>query len=158
MIGNIAEIDEKKERLMLKDVPIRAWMTTDVITVSPDTPIANAHQIMKQNKVRRLVVTEAEKIVGMVTIGDVREASPSDATSLSIWEMNYLWAQLKVSGVMTKDVITVKAGEPVINAARIMLEKKVSGLPVVDENQQLVGIITESDVFRMLVKSADDGM
>ena len=158
MIPSVPETSEMKGRLMLKDVPIRDWMTGDVITVAPDTPIANAHQIMKQNKIRRLVVIEKEKIVGMVTIGDIREASPSDATSLSIWEMNYLWAQLKVAGVMTKEVVKVQADEPVINAARIMLEKKISGLPVMDGDKHLVGIITESDVFRMLVKSADDGM
>ena len=143
---------------MLKDVLIRDWMTSDVISVTPDTPIANAHQIMKKNNIRRLVVLDGDKLVGIVTIGDVREASPSDATSLSIWELNYLWAQLKVDGVMTHKAFTVRDDEPVINAARLMLEQKVSGLPVIDEHKRVVGIITESDVFRMLVKSADDNM
>jgi acetoin utilization protein AcuB len=158
MLAERSEMKERKDKLMLRDVMIRDWMTKDVITVAPDTPIANAHQVMKQNKIRRLVVVDKEKIVGMITIGDIREASPSDATSLSIWEMNYLWAQLKVAGVMSKSVVTVRESEPVINAARIMLEKKVSGLPVLDDKSNLVGVITESDVFRMLVKNADQGM
>jgi len=142
---------------MLEDVLIRDWMTSDVISVTMDTPIANAHQIMKKNKIRRLVVTDGDnKPVGIVTIGDVREASPSDATSLSIWELNYLWAQLTVDEVMSKQVLTVAPDEPVISAARIMLESKVSGVPVVGENGSIVGIITESDVFRMLVRSAEE--
>jgi len=142
---------------MLEDVLIRDWMTSDVISVTAETPIAHAHQIMKKNKIRRLVVTDNDnKPVGIVTIGDVREASPSDATSLSIWELNYLWAQLKVEEVMSKQVLTATPDDPVINAARIMLESKISGVPVVDETGQTVGIITESDVFRMLVRSAEE--
>jgi CBS domain-containing protein len=143
---------------MLESVLIRDWMTEDVITVSPNTPIAHAHQIMKKNKIRRLVVLDdSGNMEGIITIGDVREASPSDATSLSIWELNYLWAQLEVSSVMSRKVLTATPGEPVINAARIMLDHKISGVPVVDEadDDKVVGIITESDVFRMLVKSAE---
>ena len=142
---------------MLEDILIRDWMTEDVITVTPDTPIANAHQIMKKNKIRRLAVVDGDKLTGIVTIGDVREASPSDATSLTIWELNYLWAQLTVENVMSRKVMTVKAEEPVISAARIMLENKISGVPVVDNQETLTGIITESDVFRMLIQSHEDG-
>jgi len=142
---------------MLQDVLIRDWMTAEVISVKADTPIAEAHQVMKKNNIRRLVVTdEAKKPVGIVTIGDVREASPSDATSLSIWELNYLWAQIHVDEVMTKSLLTVKPDEPVIAAARIMLENKVGGVPVVNAAGEVAGIITESDVFRMLVKSAEE--
>jgi acetoin utilization protein AcuB len=93
------------------------------------------------------------RLLGIVTIGDIREATPSDATTLSIWELNYLWAQLKVENVMSRKVLTVTADEPLINAAQIMLESKISGLPVLDNANQVIGIITESDMFRMLVKS-----
>jgi acetoin utilization protein AcuB len=141
---------------MLEEILIRDWMTSEVISVDEDTPIAHAHQIMKKNKIRRLIVLNGEKLVGIITIGDVREASPSDATSLSIWELNYLWAQLKVGDVMSQKVMTVVADEPVINAAKIMLESKVSGVPVVDDKNHVEGIITESDVFRMLVKSREE--
>jgi acetoin utilization protein AcuB len=138
---------------MLENMTVRDWMTESVISVPPDTPIAKAHQIMKKNKVRRLPVMKDGRLLGIVTIGDIREATPSDATTLSIWELNYLWAQLKVENVMSRKVLTVTADEPLINAAQIMLENKISGLPVLDNTNQVVGIITESDVFRMLVKS-----
>jgi CBS domain-containing protein len=107
---------------------------------------------MKKNKIRRLPVVDNGKLQGIVTIGDVREASPSGATSLSIWELNYLWAQLKVENVMTRKVLTVGPDEPIVNAAKLMLENKISGVPVV-EDDVVVGVVTESDVFRMLVKA-----
>jgi CBS domain-containing protein len=138
---------------MLENVVVREWMTSPVITVTPQTSISSAHQIMKENGIRRLPVVENERLVGIVTIGDVREASPSDATTLSIWELNYLWAQLTVERVMTRKTLTIRADSPLLDAAQIMLDHKVSGLPVVDENDRLVGILTESDIFRMLVKS-----
>lgn len=141
---------------MLKNTRIRDWMTESVISVTSDTPITTAHQIMKKNRIRRLPVVNDGKLIGIVTIGDVREASPSGVTTLSIWELNYLWSQLKVENVMTRKVYTVNHNEPMINAARIMLESKISGLPVVDDEGRLVGIVTESDVFRMVVKTQTD--
>jgi CBS domain-containing protein len=137
---------------MFERMTVKEWMTAPVFSVKPTTPISEAHQLMKDKKVRRLPVVRGHELVGIVTIGDVREASPSDATTLSIWELNYLWSQLTVEKVMSKRVLTVTPETPMLDAAEIMLEHKVSGLPVVD-HQQLVGIITESDIFRMLVKS-----
>lgn len=138
---------------MFEDVFVKDWMTSNVITTRRNTSISSAHQIMRENKVRRLPVVEDNKLVGIITIGDVREASPSDATTLSIWELNYLWAQLTVEKIMTRNVMTVKLETPIVDAAELMLEHKVSGLPVVDDNGNLVGVITESDIFRMLVRS-----
>jgi CBS domain-containing protein len=143
------------EENMLENVKVREWMTSPVISVSPATSITIAHQIMKEHGIRRLVVCEDNKLAGIITIGDVREASPSDATTLSIWEMNYLWAQLTVAKVMTHKVFTIQADAPILDAAQIMLDQKVSGIPVVDEEQNLVGMITESDIFRLLVKSRE---
>jgi len=140
----------------LRQARVGDWMTKDVITITPTTPIAQAHQIMKDHGIRRLVICEDEKIVGIVTLGDVREASASSATSLSIWELNYLWAQLTVASVMTRNVYTVRDDAGIIEAARLMMDKKFSGLPVVNANSRLVGIITESDIFRMLVMLAAD--
>lgn len=137
---------------MFNDILVRDWMTKSVISVAPDTPISTAHQIMKNNDIRRLPVVDNDKLIGIITIGDVREASPSDATTLSIWELNYLWSQLTVEKIMTKDPITVKGTSSLFEIARSMLEDKVSGLPVVDDNNTLVGIITESDIFKMIVK------
>jgi CBS domain-containing protein len=138
---------------MLENVKVSEWMTSPVISVPPSTPISTAHQLMKDHGIRRLPVVDHDQVVGIITLGDVREASPSDATTLSIWEMNYLWAQLTVEKVMTRRVITVHADDLLLDIAQIMLDKKVSGLPVVDDRGYLVGIITESDIFRMLVES-----
>lgn len=142
---------------MLAKSLVKEWMTSPVITVTPDTSISLAHKIMKDNGVRRLVVVDPEDYVkGIITIGDVREASPSDAVTLSIWELNYLWAQLTVEKIMTSPVITVQADEPILNAAKLMLAKKVSGLPVVDAVGRVVGMLTESDIFRLVVNTIEE--
>jgi CBS domain-containing protein len=142
---------------MLAKSLVKEWMTSPVITVTPDTSISLAHKIMKDNGVRRLVVVDPEDYVkGIITIGDVREASPSDAVTLSIWELNYLWAQLTVEKIMTSPVITVQADEPMLNAAKLMLAKKVSGLPVVDAAGKVVGMLTESDIFRLVVNTIEE--
>jgi acetoin utilization protein AcuB len=138
---------------MFNTVKVSDWMTKHVVTTTRQTPISNAHQVMSEKNIRRLPVVENSKLIGIVTIGDVREASPSDATTLSIWELNYLWAQLTVEKIMTRNVLTVTPETSILDAAEIMLEHKVSGLPVVDEDRNLVGIITESDIFRMLVRT-----
>jgi CBS domain-containing protein len=138
---------------MFEHVTVKDWMTTPVYTIKPQTPISEAHQMMKDKQVRRLPVTRGDKLVGIITIGDVREASPSNATSLSIWELNYLWAQLTVEKIMTTAVQSVAPETPIVDAAELMLEHKISGLPVIDDDGILLGIVTESDIFRMLVKS-----
>ena len=138
---------------MFNTVKVSDWMTKQVITTTRQTPISAAHQMMSEKNIRRLPVIEDGKLLGIVTIGDVREASPSDATTLSIWELNYLWAQLTVEKIMTRNLLTVAPDTSILDAAEIMLEHKVSGLPVVDEHHKLVGIITESDIFRMLVRT-----
>lgn len=138
---------------MFEEVTIEQWMSTNIVTTKPSTPINEAHQIMRENNIRRLPVVDKGRLVGLITIGDVREASPSDATTLSIWELNYLWSQLTVEKVMTRNVMTVTPAAPIIDAAELMLEHKISGLPVVDDKGALIGIITESDIFRMLVRN-----
>lgn len=131
---------------------VRMWMSTDVVTVEADTPILEARDVMKQRNVRRLPVLKQGKLVGIVTQGDIQEAGPSDATSLSIWELNYLLARTKVADIMTKedDLITVSPDDPVEQVALLMRERKVGGLPVV-EGHKLAGIITESDIFAVLL-------
>jgi acetoin utilization protein AcuB len=106
---------------------------------------------MKEYSIRRLPVVENDKLVGMVTLGDVRGAEPSGATALSIWEINYLISKLRVEEIMTPDPVVVSEEAMVGEAAHLMLKYKISGLPVVDAEGILVGIITESDIFRMVV-------
>lgn len=133
---------------------VRMWMTTDVVTVTPETPILEAQDIMRKRGVRRLpVVNKRGKLLGIVTKSDILEASPSDATTLSIWELNYLLARTTVEQIMVKaeDLITVSPNDPIERAALLMRKHKVGGLPVVEGNQ-LAGIITESDIFEVLLK------
>ncbi len=130
---------------------IKDWMTRDVQTITPDTTVPEAHRLMTQNNIRRLPVLDGERLVGIVTRGDVRGAEASDATSLSIWELNYLLSRLEISEVMTRKPITVSQVSTIRAAAQTMLDNKISGLPVVDNNGTVVGIITESDIFRLVV-------
>lgn len=133
---------------------VRMWMTEDVITTTPDQPIMEAFDLMKQHLVRRLPVVENGKLVGIVTQGDVQQAGPSGATSLSIWELNYLLARIKVSEVMTdsSELITVAPDEMIERAATLLRKNRIGGLPVVAEDGSLAGIITESDLFDVLIE------
>ncbi len=136
---------------------VRDWMTSNPITIEPTTTLADAYMLMKQKNIRRLLVAEPNgKLVGIVTLGDVREAHPSDATTLSIYEINYLLAKLSVTQIMTVNPITTTPDATVYDAARLMLEHKIGGLPVV-ANGQVVGIITESDIFRLMVQMGASG-
>ena len=130
---------------------VKEWMTTPVYVIHSDTPVSDAYNMMMQRNIRRLPVIEKDRLVGIVTLGDLREARPSPATSLSIYELNYLLAKLTVGQVMTHNPFAVTPDTPIKQAARIMLERKVSGLPVLDEQEHMIGIITESDIFRMLI-------
>ena len=136
----------------MKKELVQDWMTPDPITVRPDTSLPEAHQIMANEEIRRLpVVDEDGRLLGIVTLGDVRGAQPSPATSLSIWEMNYLMSSLIVERIMTPDPICVHPDQTIGEVARIMLENRISGLPVTDRQGNLLGIITESDIFSMVV-------
>ena len=136
----------------MKRERVRNWMTADPITVKLETSLPEVHQIMVSEEIRRLpVVDEKGRLIGIVTLGDVRGAQPSPATSLSIWEMNYLLSNLNVEKIMTPDPITVNPDQTIGEAARIMLENRISGLPVTEADGRLVGIITESDIFSMVV-------
>ncbi len=129
------------------------WMTSAVISVGPKASLIDVKRLMSSKHIRRLPVVDTGKLVGIVTLGDVREASPSDATSLSIYELNYLLARLTIDQFMTRSVITVTPYTEIYATAELMLEHKIGGLPVVS-NGKLVGIVTESDIFRVLVKEA----
>jgi len=134
----------------MKQELVRDWMTSHVITISPETSLAEVHELMKSKRIRRVPVLDHGQVVGIVTLGDVRAAEPSGASSLSVWEINNLLANLKVVEIMSRDPITIQQNASIGEAAKIMLEKKFSGLPAVDEAGHLVGIITESDIFRLV--------
>ncbi len=127
-------------------------MKQPVKTVSPKMPIQAALNMMRAEEIRRLpIVDEKGRLVGIVSESDLLHASPSDATSLSIWELNYLLSQITVSDVMTKKVITVGPDAPIEEVARIMADNKIGGVPVV-EKKKVIGIITETDLFKIFLE------
>lgn len=129
---------------------VKDWMTRDVITASPNLGLLEADALMRKHNIRRLPVVENGRLVGIVTHGDIREARPSAATSLSSWELNYLLASLSLEKVMTQAPRFISPEATIGEAADVMFTHKISGLPVVDAAGDLVGIITESDIFRMV--------
>jgi acetoin utilization protein AcuB len=128
-------------------VLVRDLMTPTPITVAPTVDLPEAMQLMKKHRIRRLPVVDNGRLVGIVTDRDLREASPSSATSLSMWELTYLLSRTTVKDFMKHDIITIAPDAPIEQAALILNHEKIGGLPVV-EDQNLVGIVTESDVFR----------
>ncbi len=129
---------------------VREWMTPDPQTVNASTPVMEAMQRLREGGFRRLPVAQNGKLIGIVTDRDLKEATPSKATTLSIYELNYLLSKLVVKDVMRSPVITVRADDPIEQAALLMEEHRVSGLPVL-ENGNLVGILTITDLMRALV-------
>jgi acetoin utilization protein AcuB len=133
---------------------VRELMTGAPITVAPDTPVFEARQIMLRERIRHLLVTESRRLMGIVTDRDIRLNLPSQATSLSVWEMNYLLARLTVDQVMTRSVIIIGPDLDARDAARLMLEHKIGALPVLD-GEHLIGIITETDVLRAFARTPE---
>lgn len=131
---------------------VQELMTKNPLTTTPDTSVPDALALMRQKKVRRLpVLDKTGKLVGIVSDQDLLYASPSPATSLSVFEINSLIAKITVAHVMTKKVVTITEDLPVEEAARIMADKKIGGLPVMKATK-LAGIVTETDLFRALLQ------
>ena len=134
---------------------VRELMTGAVITVRPDTPVLDARHLMVEKRIRHLLVTnDRGELAGIVTDRDIRLNLPSQATSLSVWEMNYLLTRLTVDKVMTVSVVIVGPDREARDAAQLMLDHQIGALPVVDGGR-LVGIVTETDLLRAFVRSAD---
>ncbi|MDX1414324.1 MAG: CBS domain-containing protein [Candidatus Promineifilaceae bacterium] len=143
----------------MKHYLVKEWMQTKVITAGQNMGMLEAHRLMRRNKIRRLpIVGRHDKLIGIVTRSDVRKAEPSEATTLNVWEMNYLLAKLKLSDIMTTDPIHVHAEDTIKTAAVLMHENKIGALPVVDDKHQVVGILTESDIFRVLIEWFNEDM
>lgn len=132
---------------------VRDHMSAPPVTVTPDVPFQDALKLMRDNKFRRLpVVDKFGKLVGIVSERDLLYASPSPASTLSVWEMNYLLSKITVEKVMTQNVITTFPDTTIEMAAQILADHKFGGLPVIDDNDVPVGIITETDIFKSLVE------
>jgi acetoin utilization protein AcuB len=126
-------------------------MSHPVISIPPDMPIADALNLMRREHIRRTPVIKDGNLVGIVSDKDLLNASPSPATSLSVWEMNYLLSKIKVKDVMTVDVMTVAEDTTIEEAARIMADNKIGGLPVMRDGH-VAGIITETDLFKIFLE------
>lgn len=135
---------------------VKDFMTRKVVYISPDTTVAHAADIMREQGLHRLPVIENDKLVGLVTEGTIAEASPSKATSLSIYEMNYLLNKTKIKDVMIRKVITVSQFASLEDATYLMLKNKVGILPVVD-NEQVYGVITDRDIFKAFLEVSGYG-
>ena len=129
---------------------VQEWMTKEVFHIGPDTSMMKASRLMKDKKIRRLpVVDDNLRVVGIISDRDVKEASPSKATTLDMHELYYLLSELKVKDIMTKDPVCAKANDSVEGVAITLTEKGFGGMPVVDAGNKIIGIITESDIFKV---------
>lgn len=130
---------------------IKNWMTPNPITVSPDTPLMDAQKIMSDNKIRRLpVVDKKGRVVGIVTMRNIIEASPSDATTLSVYELNYLISKLTIDKVMSKDPFIVSPDDLVMDVIAAGMERGIGAFPVVEDGK-LIGIATESEIITAMI-------
>ncbi|MGQ4810254.1 Inosine-5'-monophosphate dehydrogenase [Candidatus Entotheonellaceae bacterium PAL068K] len=132
---------------------VETMMQKDVVTATPDMSLAKAYRLMHRKRIRHLPVVSDTRLVGMVTDRDLREATPSEATTLSKGEIAYQMETTTVETCMTTDVTTVSREDSMVQATRILLERRFSCLPVVN-NRWLVGVVTETDCLRSFLTSA----
>ncbi len=132
-------------------MPVQDWMSKDLVTIDEDTSIMKASKVMKQNDIQHLPVLSKGRLVGIVSDRDLKEATPSKATTLDIHEMYYLLDKIVVKSLMPKTLFTITPGDTVEKAAAVMLKHHISALPVIDVQGGLAGILTKGDVFRAFV-------
>ncbi len=130
---------------------VKKWMSKDVVTVDENEAMSNATKLMKENSIRMLPVLKKDKLTGVITDRDLKRASASDATTLDVHELLYLLSNIKVKSIMTKNPITVSPDLTVEETAEILMDNKISGAPVVDDKGQVVGVITQVDIFKVLI-------
>jgi len=130
---------------------VKNWMSKNVITVDINDSMQDAMKLLKENDIRMLPVMKKAKLVGIVTDRDLKKASASDATTLEVHELLYLLMKIKVKDIMTRGVITVPPDYTVEETAQVLQKNRISGAPVVDADGQLVGTITQTDLFRVLI-------
>ncbi len=130
---------------------VRNWMSKGVITINVNNSMVDATRKLKEHHISMLPVMKNDKLVGIVTDRDLKKASASDATTLEVHELLYLITNIKVKDLMTKDPITVPPDYTIGETAELLLEKKISGVPVLSKNGEVVGVITKADIFKALI-------
>lgn len=136
---------------------VKRWMSKNVVTIDEDATLPDAVERMKTHDVRLLPVMREDKLVGVVTDGDIKKASASEATTLEIHELLYLVNKIKIKSIMSRPAITVLPEHTVEEAAAILLHNRVWGAPVVGDQNRLQGVITQQDIFRVLLALTDHG-
>jgi len=130
---------------------VKNWMSKNVITIGVDNSMQDATAILKQHRIRILPVVKKGKLVGIITDRDLKRASASDATTLEVHELLYLLMKIKIKDIMARNPIAVPLDWTVEETAELLLSNKISGAPVVDEKNMVVGVITQTDLFRVLM-------
>ena len=130
---------------------IRYWMSQPAITIDRTDSMHQAIKLMKENRIKLLPVMDKQKLCGIITDRDLKRASASDATSLDVHELLYLISKIKVADIMTRDVVSVHPDWTIEEAADLMMDRRISGAPVVDDHGQLCGVITQTDIFKATV-------
>jgi acetoin utilization protein AcuB len=130
---------------------VNHWMSKQVITVDANDSMNKAIHLLKEHNIKMLPVMEKGKLVGIVTDRDLKRSSASDATSLEIHELLYLISKIKVKDIMTKNPVTIPLDYTIEEAAEVLLKHNISGVPVIDHHGNIVGIITQNDIFRTLI-------
>ena len=130
---------------------VKNWMSKNVIAIGVDNSMQDATAILKQHRIRLLPVLKKGKLVGIITDRDLKRASASDATTLEVHELLYLLMKIKIKDIMTRNPIAVPLDWTVEETAELLLNNKISGAPVVDEKNMVVGVITQTDLFRVLI-------
>ncbi len=136
---------------------VKNWMSKDLVTVDVEASMDDAIKLLKSNNIRMLPVTKKGRLTGIVTDRDLKRAQASDATSLDIHELLYLLTKIKVGQVMTKKPIAVPPDFTIEETADLLMKNKISGAPVVDGNGDLVGVITQNDLYRALISLSGFG-
>lgn len=136
----------------MKRTCVRDIMTAPVLVIAPTATVPAASALMKEHRIRHLPVVENGRLIGIISRGDLREASIAAGINADAYELHFMLSRLTVGKLMTRKVFTVTPDAPVVHVAELMTEHKIAGLPVVDEAGAVIGIVTESDLLRMLVK------
>jgi acetoin utilization protein AcuB len=130
---------------------VKNWMSKKPVTIDVNASMQDAIKLMKQENIKLLPVVQGDKLVGVVTDRDLKKASASDATSLDVHELLYLIMKIKVKDIMVKNPVTVSEDFTIEETAEILLDKKISGVPVMDKTGKIAGVITKSDLFRVII-------
>ncbi len=132
---------------------VRNWMSKNLVSIAPDESMAKANRLLSDNHIGRLpVIDDRGNLVGIVSDRDLKRAGASDATSLDVHELAYLLTKVKVSDIMTANPLTIREYETIDEAAQLMLENKISGLPVENDLGKVVAVLTQNDIFLALVR------